>query len=112
MAFCRTADGMSLALASQDGYCSVVAFEAGELGTPLLPDQQPVRPMPSAVPTVTRPPPSASSSTSSLPPTPSTSAPPKHPIEALSDNAQPDGAPKPKKRRVQLTTVALDQGTI
>lgn len=110
-AFRRTADGMSLALASQDGYCSVVAFEAGELGTPLLPDQQPVRPMPSAIPTSTRPPPSASSSTSSLPPTPSTSAPPKHPIEALSDNAQPDGAPKPKKRRVQLTTVALDQGT-
>ena len=31
---CRTADGQTLVLSAQDGYCSVVAFEPGELGTP------------------------------------------------------------------------------
>ena len=32
---CRSADGRQLVVASSDGYCSIVVFDAGELGTPL-----------------------------------------------------------------------------
>lgn len=30
----RSPDGQTLVISSQDGYCSIVAFEPGELGTP------------------------------------------------------------------------------
>lgn len=36
----RSVDGQTLVISSQDGYCSVVAFEPGELGTPCA-DQRP-----------------------------------------------------------------------
>lgn len=32
---CRSSDGNTLIMSSQDGYCSLVAFGPGELGTPL-----------------------------------------------------------------------------
>lgn len=34
MRHCRSPDGNTLIMSSQDGYCSLVAFEPGELGTP------------------------------------------------------------------------------
>eukprot|EP00983_Pelagomonas_calceolata_P129838 1161640-Pelagomonas_calceolata.AAC.4 len=36
-----SADGCSLAVSSQDGYCSLAVFEPGELGTPLQPHEMP-----------------------------------------------------------------------
>ena len=37
----RSNDGLTLVITSSDGYCTVVCFEPGELGTPLPTDQLP-----------------------------------------------------------------------
>lgn len=34
LSLCRSADGETLVVSSQDGYCSIVAFDPKELGTP------------------------------------------------------------------------------
>ena len=38
---CRSNDGRTLAVTSSDGYCSLVTFDPGELGTPLEPSKLP-----------------------------------------------------------------------
>ena len=93
-------------LASQDGYCSIVAFDAGELGEPLPADRQPVLP---AGPLYSLAP---SAPSSSAAPVANSSkreiqAEPEKPSSNSTDEQQPQ--PKAKKRRIALTTKALDE---
>ena len=39
--YCRSADGSILIVSSSDGFCSVLSFSPGELGTPLSSDKYP-----------------------------------------------------------------------
>jgi chromatin assembly factor 1 subunit B len=73
----RTPDGQTLILSAQDGYCSIIAFDPLELGTPYKTTLKDLPPPPSPF-------------TSALPtPTPAAAAPAPATLPALFKKAEP-----------------------
>jgi chromatin assembly factor 1 subunit B len=91
----RTSDGRSLVLASQDGYCSVVVFDADELGTPY--HNQPPRPSLSPSPPALTMPAVKDVSFAEVPSAPANTDATAAPREVAESDQR-----APKKRRVEL----------